>query len=59
MISNHDDAIKWKHFPRYRPFVRANSPVISFICAWRNDFVNSRDTGDLGRRRAQYNVVVM
>ena len=19
---NHDDAIKWKHFPRYRPFVR-------------------------------------
>ena len=27
----HDDVIKWKHFPRYRPFVRGihRSPVIS------------------------------
>ena len=23
----HDDVIKWKHFPRYWPFVRGNSPV--------------------------------
>ena len=22
----HDDVIKWKHFPRYWPFVRGNSP---------------------------------
>ena len=31
-VGSHDDVIKWKHFPRYRPFVRgihrspANSP---------------------------------
>ena len=45
----HDDVIKWKHFPRYWPFVRGfhrspvNSPlkgqwrgalVFSLICAW-------------------------
>ena len=30
-ISNHDDVIKWKHFPRYWPFVRGihQSPVNS------------------------------
>ena len=47
----HDDVIKWKHFPRYWPFVRGihrspvNSPrkgkwrgalVFSLICAWTN-----------------------
>ena len=47
--SFHDDVIKWKYFPRYRPFVRGihrssvNSPhkgqwhgalVLSLICAW-------------------------
>ena len=27
-VSNlHDDVIKWKHFPRYWPFVQGNSPV--------------------------------
>ena len=31
MIIWHDDAIKWKHFPRYWPFVRGihRSPVTS------------------------------
>ena len=47
----HDDVIKWKHFPRYWPFVRGihrwpvNSPhkgqwrgalMFSLICAWIN-----------------------
>ena len=41
----HDDVIKWKHFPRYWPFVRGihRSP-------WR---------GDLRRHRAHYDVTVM
>ena len=26
-FENHEDVIKWKHFPRYWPFVRSNSPV--------------------------------
>ena len=25
---DHDDVIKWKHFPRYWPFVAGNSPVL-------------------------------
>ena len=56
----HDDVIKWKHFPRYRPFVRGihRSPVnsahkgqwpdalFSLICAWLNGWVNNREAGD-------------
>ena len=53
----HDDVIKWKHFPRYWPFVRGihrstvNSPhkgqwrgalMFSLICAWINGWVNNR-----------------
>ena len=70
----HDDDIKWKHFPRYWPFVRwihrspVNSPhigqwrgalMLSFICAWRNGWVNDREAGDIGRHRAHYDVTVM
>ena len=70
----HDDVIKWKHFPRYWPFVRGihrwsvNSPhkgqwrgalMISFICAWINTWVNNRMAGDLRRHRAHYGVIVM
>ena len=51
----HDDVIKWKHFPRYWPFVRGihRSPVnfphkgqwrgalvFSLICVWINGWVN-------------------
>ena len=58
---SHDDVIKWKHFPRYWPFVRGihrspvNSPhkgqwrgalMFSLICAWINGWVNNRETGD-------------
>ena len=59
---NHDDVIKWKHFPRYWPFVRethgspVNSPrkgqwrgalMFSLIRAWTNSWVNNGDTCDL------------
>ena len=72
--SFHDDVIKWKHFPRYWPFVRGihrspvNSPhkvqwcralMFSLICAWINGWVNNRETGDLRRHRAHYDVSVM
>ena len=54
----HDDIIKWKHFPRYWPFVWGihRSPhkgqwrgalTFSLICAWTNSWVNNRDAGDL------------
>ena len=70
----HDDVIKWKHFPRYWPFVRGihRSPVnpphkgqwrralmFSFICAWINRWVNNREAGDLIHHRAHYDVIVM
>ena len=70
----HDDVIKWKHFPRYWPFVRGihwspvNSPhkgqwrgalVFSLICVWMNSWVNNREAGDLRRYRAHYDVTVM
>ena len=68
-----DGVIKWKHFPRYWPFVRGihwslvNSPhkgqlrgalMFSLICAWINGWVNNRDAGDLRRHRAHYDVIV-
>ena len=70
----HDDAIKWKHFPRYLPFVRGiyrspvNSPhkgqwrgalMFSFNWAWTNGWVNKRKAGDFRRHRAHYDVCVM
>ena len=74
IITNHDDVIKWKHFPRYWPFVRGihrspvNSPhkgqwrgalMFSLICAWINAWVNNREAGDLRRHRGHYDVIVM
>ena len=70
----HDDVIKWKHFPRYWPFVRGihrspvNSPhkgqwrgalIFSLFCTWINAWVNNREAGDLRRHHAQYDVIVM
>ena len=70
----HDDVIKWKHFPRYWPFVRGihrslvNSPhkgqwrgglMFSLICVWINGWVNNREAGDLRRYRAHYDVTIM
>ena len=70
----HDDVIKWKHFPRYWPFVReihrspVNSPhkgqwrgalMFCLICVWINGWVNNWETGDLRCYRAHYDVIVM
>ena len=70
----HDDVIKWKHFPRYWPFVRGihRSPVdsthkgqrrgdlmFSLICARMNGWINNREAGDSSRYRAHYDVTVM
>ena len=73
-LQKHDDVIKWKHFPRYWPFLRGihrspvNSPhkgqwrgalMFSLICVWINGWVNNREAGDLRRYRAHYDVTVM
>ena len=73
-VDVHDDVIKWKHFPRYWPFVRGihrspvNSPhkgqwrgalMFSLICVWINGWVNNREAGDLRRNRTHYDVIVM
>ena len=70
----HNDIIKWKHFPRYWPFVRGihqspvNSPhkgqwrgalMFSLICVWINGLVNNGEAGDLRCYRAHYDVTVM
>ena len=72
--ASHDDVIKWKHFPRYLPFLRGihrspvNSPhkgqwrgalMFSLICAQINGWENNREAGDLRRHRAHYDVIVM
>ena len=70
----HDDVMKWKHFPRYSPFVREihRSPVnshhkgqwcralmSSLTCDWINNWVNNREGGSLRRHHAHYDVIVM
>ena len=69
-----DDVIKWKHLPRYWPFVQGihRSPVnfphkcqwrgalmFSLNCVWINGWVNNREAGDLRRYRTHYDVTVM
>ena len=73
-ITQHDDVIEWKHFPRYRPFVRGihrspvNSPhkgqwrgalIFSLIYTWINGWVNNGEAGDLRHHRAHYDVIVI
>ena len=70
----HDDVIKWKHFPRYWPFVRGihrsplNSPhkgqwrgtlMSSLVSARINGWVNNLEAGNLRRIRPHYDVTVM
>ena len=70
----YDDVIKWKHFPRYWPFVRGihrcpvNSPhkgqwrgalMFSLICTRINGWVNNHEAGDLRRHRVHYDVIEM
>ena len=74
LLPVHDDVIKWKHFPRYWPFVREihRSPVnfphkgqwrgalmFTLICARMNGWVNNREAGDLRRYLVHYDVIVM
>ena len=71
---SYDDVIKWKHIPRYWPFVwgihrwPVNSPhkgqwrgalMFSLICARINGWINNRESGDLRRHCAHYDVIVM
>ena len=66
-----DDVIKWKHFPRYWPFVRGihrwpvysaqkrpmtQSPDVFFHI---NGWVKNREAGDLRRHHVHYDVTVM
>ena len=66
--------MKWKHFPRYWPFVRGihwspvyfphkgqwrGALVFSLICVWINGWVNNGDVGDLRRHHTHYDVTVM
>ena len=68
------DVIKWKHFPRYWPFVRGihRSPVnfphkgqwrgalmFSLIWAWMNGWINNGKASDLRHYLAHYEVTVM
>ena len=70
----HDEVIKWKHFPRYWPFVHGihRSPVnslhkgqwcrafmFSFICAWIYGWINNCEAGDLRCHRTHSDVIVM
>ena len=70
----HDDVIKWKHFPRYWPFVwgihrcPVNSPqkgywrgalMFTLICARTNDWESNLKAVDLRRHRGHYDVTVM
>ena len=70
----HDDVIKWKHFPRYCPFVRGihrssvNSPhkgqwcgalMFSLISVWIKVSVSNREAGDLRCHHTHYDVIVM
>ena len=70
----HDNFIKRKYFPRYRPFVRGihRSPVnslhkgqwrgalmFSLIYARINGWANNGKAGDLRRHLAHYDVIVM
>ena len=73
-VKSHDDIIKWKHSPPYRPFVwgihrsAVNSPhkgqwsgalIFSLICSWINGRVNNGDAGDLRHHRPHYDVTVL
>ena len=70
----HDDVIKWKHFPRYWPFVQGirrllvnsvhkgqwyRALMFFLICASISGWVNSGEAGDLRRHRGHYDVTVM
>ena len=68
------DVMKWKHFPRYLPFVRGirrflvnfslkvqwrGASMFTLIGAWTNGYVNNRDAWVLRGHRAHYYVTAM
>ena len=70
----HDDVIKWEHFPRYWSFVQGirrplvNSPhesqwrgalMSSLICSWINGWVIDGEDGNLRRHDAHYDITVI
>ena len=62
---HHYDVIKWKHFPRYWPFVReihrspVSSPHKGQWRGWIHGWVNYGEARDLRHHRALYDVTVM
>ena len=73
-LDYHGYLIKWKHFPRYWPFVRGihRSPVNSshkgqwrwgfmfpLICVWMNYWVNNCEAGDLRCHHHHYDITVI
>ena len=72
--NNHDDVIKWKHFPRYGPLCGefighrwiprtkvSDAELWCFLWYWTvlKCSVNIRNAGDLKRHHAHYDVIVM
>ena len=70
----HDDVIKWRHFPRYSPFVLGirrshvislhkgqwrGASMLSLIWVWINGSANNRKADDLIRHCAYHDVTVM
>ena len=65
----HDDVIKWKHFPRYWPFVTGKFPsqrpatgnfdLFFDLRLKKNGCINTRDAGDLRRHHVHHDVIVM
>ena len=70
----HDDVIKWKLFPRCWPYCGefaghrwihltkdSDAELWYFLWSarWINGWLNNRETGDLRRHRAHYDVIVM
>ena len=70
MCCEHDDVIKWIHFPRYWPFMRGpvnslpigrwrGALIFYLICSWISGWVNNHKAGDLRRHCAYYDGIVM
>ena len=59
----HDDVIKWRHYPRYWPFLHKGqwrgALMFSLISARINGWVNNHEAGDLRRIRPHNDVTVM
>ena len=68
IYTSHDDVIRWKHLPRYWPFVwgihRSQRTVmrsfdVSLICVRIPGWLDNHDAGDLRRHCAHYDVTVI